>query len=306
MSGVAQPVERHGAIDASAGGLMIVLTFSWGLNGVAAKLAGVGYSPVMLTVLRSAIAALCVYGWCRWRGVALFERDGTMWPGILAGLLFGGEFVLLFWGLDYTSVARSALMLNTVPFWVLVGAHFLLGERMSMLKLAGTVLAFGGVVLVFSDKLSAPGPTAVRGDIMCLIAGALWGATVLVVRKSSLAAASPEKVLLYQLVVSALMAVPLLAVSGPALREVTALASGAMLFQAIYVVALTYLVWFWLVRRYPAGALASFAFLTPAFGVILGGLLLAEPVSVRIVAALGMIAVGIVLANRPSRRQPRG
>ncbi|MEP2452079.1 MAG: DMT family transporter [Nitratireductor sp.] len=306
MSGVAQPVERHGAIDASAAGLMIVLTFSWGLNGVAAKLAGVGYSPVMLTVLRSAIAALCVYGWCRWRGVALFERDGTMWPGILAGLLFGGEFVLLFWGLDYTSVARSALMLNTMPFWVLVGAHFLLGERMSMLKLAGTVLAFGGVVLVFSDKLSAPGPTAVRGDIMCLIAGALWGATVLVVRKSSLAAASPEKVLLYQLVVSALMAVPLLAVSGPALREVTALASGAMLFQAIYVVALTYLVWFWLVRRYPAGALASFAFLTPAFGVILGGLLLAEPVSVRIVAALGMIAVGIVLANRPSRRHPRG
>ncbi|MEQ8448293.1 MAG: DMT family transporter [Nitratireductor sp.] len=306
MSGVAQPVERHGAIDASAAGLMIVLTFSWGLNGVAAKLAGVGYSPVMLTVLRSAIAALCVYGWCRWRRVALFERDGTMWPGILAGLLFGGEFVLLFWGLDYTSVARSALMLNTMPFWVLVGAHFLLGERMSMLKLAGTVLAFGGVVLVFSDKLSAPGPTAVRGDIMCLIAGALWGATVLVVRKSSLAAASPEKVLLYQLVVSALMAVPLLAVSGPALREVTALASGAMLFQAIYVVALTYLVWFWQVRRYPAGALASFAFLTPAFGVILGGLLLAEPVSVRIVAALGMIAVGIVLANRPSRRQPRG
>ncbi|MVA97522.1 EamA family transporter [Nitratireductor sp. CAU 1489] len=306
MTRTAQALQRHGAIDTFAAGLMIVLTFSWGLNGVAAKLAGVGYSPVLLTIMRSAIAALCVYGWCRWRGVALFERDGTMWPGILAGLLFGGEFVLLFWGLDYTSVARSALMLNTMPFWVLVGAHFLLGERMSMLKLAGTVLAFGGVALVFSDKLSLPGPAAIRGDIMCLVAGALWGATVLVIRKSSLATASPEKVLLYQLVVSAVLVLPLLAVSGPALREVTALASAAMLFQAIYVVALTYLVFFWLVRRYPAGGLASFAFLTPAFGVMLGGLLLDEPVSVNIVAALGLIAVGIVLANWPSRRTARG
>lgn len=306
MSGTAQPVERYGAIDGFAAALMVVLTFSWGLNGVAAKLAGVGYSPVLLTILRSAIGAACVYGWCRWRGVALFERDGTMWPGILAGLLFGGEFVLLFWGLDYTSVARSALMLNTMPFWVLVGAHFLLGERMSIMKLVGTVLAFGGVALVFSDKLSLPGPTAIRGDIMCLVAGALWGATVLVIRKSRLATASPEKVLLYQLVVSAVLALPLLAVSGPALREVTALASAAMLFQAIYVVAFTYLVFFWLVRRYPAGGLTSFAFLTPVFGVMLGGLLLGEPLSARIVAALALIAVGIVLANRPPRRRPRG
>lgn len=301
---ISQTMDRRDAIDLFAALLMIGLTFSWGLNGVAAKIAGTGFSPVFMTIARSAVAALCVFLWCRWRGIGLFGSDGTLWPGLAAGFLFGAEFVLIFWGLDYTTVARSALMVNTMPFWVLIGAHFMLGERMSALKVCGTALAFCGVVLVFSDDLSLPDPSAIRGDIMCLVAGALWAATTIVIKGSRLATAGAEKVLLYQLVVSAVMTVPLLAVSGPAIREVTALATSALLFQAIFVVAFTYLLWFWLVRRYPATGLTSFAFLTPAFGVLLGGLLLDEPLSLRIFVALALIAIGLVVVNRPARRIP--
>ena len=57
-------------------------------------------------------------------------------------------------------------------------------------------------------------------------------------------------------------------------------------------------------QRYPAGGLSSFAFLTPAFGVLMGGLLLDEPLSLRIFIALGLIAVGLVIVNRPARRIP--
>ena len=116
-------------------------------------------------------------------------------------------------------MARSTLMVNTMPFWVLVGAHFLLGEHMTLRKWAGLALAFAGVVLVFSDKLSLPGPEAITGDIMSLGAGVLWAATTLVIKKSRLAATSAEKLLLYQLAVSAAMALPLLLFAGPALRE---------------------------------------------------------------------------------------
>jgi len=293
-------LDRRDNIDAAAVALLLLLTFSWGLNGVAGKVANTGYNPIFLTVARSAIAAVLVFAWCRLRGIALFERDGTLWPGILAGLLFGGEFALIFVGLDYTSVARSALMVNTMPFWVLLAGHFLLGERMSLAKLGGLVLAFAGVVVVFSDELSLPSPEAINGDLMSLCAGLFWAATIIVIKASKLSRASAEKMLLYQLVVSAVIIVPLIPLAGPAIRDVSSLATGALLFQAVYVVAFTYILWFWMMRRYPAAGLSSFAFLTPVFGVLLGGLLLDEPLTAKLFLALGLIAAGLIIVNRPA------
>ncbi len=302
MSNAPAATLERPAIDSFAAALMIGLTFSWGLNQVAVKFANTGYNPIFAALLRSAIACALVWLWCRYRRIPLFERDGTLWAGIAVGGLFGAEFALIFLGLDYTSAARATLMVNTMPFWVLIGGHFLLGERITMQKFCGLALAFGGVALVFSDKLSLPGPEALRGDLMCLAGGVLWAATTLVIKGSKLSVASAEKTLLYQLVVSAVFLIPLVPLAGPLLRDVTPLATGALLFQAVYVVAFTYLLWFWLMRRYPASGLSSFAFLTPAFGVLCAGLVLNEPLSMRIFAALILIAVGLLLVNRPLRR----
>ncbi|TKT79286.1 DMT family transporter [Aquamicrobium sp. LC103] len=301
MSDAAGALERRDSIDGFAAAVMIGLTFSWGFNQVAIKVANVGYNPIFAVLLRSVIACVLVLLWCRLRRIPLFERDGTLGAGILAGVLFGGEFALIFLGLDFTTAARSALMINTMPFWVLIGAHFLLGEHITRLKLAGVALAFCGVFLVFSDKLSVPGPSALWGDLMCLGAGILWAATILVIKGSRLARASAEKTLLYQLSVSALFVVPFVPLAGPALRDVTALATASLLFQAVFIVAFTYVLWFWLMRRYPASGLSSFAFLTPAFGVLCGGFLLGETVTPRIFLALGLIAAGLVLVNRRPR-----
>ncbi|MEO9336928.1 DMT family transporter [Mesorhizobium sp. SB112] len=295
--------DRRDAIDAAAVAILIGITFSWGLNGVAAKLANTGFNPIFVTLARSALGGILVLAWCRYRKINVFTRDGTLVAGLIAGSLFGVEFILVYVALDYTSVARSTLMVNTMPFWVLIGAHFLLGERMSAMKFAGMAMAFVGVALVFSDRLSLPDPSAITGDIMSLVAGALWAATTLVIKKTRLAETSAEKLLLYQLAVASVMALPLLAVSGPIIREISAISISAILFQAVFIVAFTYILWFWLMRRYPATGLSSFAFLTPAFGVICGGVLLGETISARIVIALVLIAAGLMLVNRPAKRK---
>lgn len=293
-------------IDGFAVAIMLLLTFSWGLNQVAIKVSNVGYNPMLSVFVRSVGGGFLVYLWCRWRGIALFSRDGTLWAGVAAGFLFGFEFILIFIGLEYTSAARSALMLNTMPFWMLAGAHFLLGEKVTRQKLAGLVLAFTGVILIFSDGLSLPGPQAIWGDLMCLLAGALWAATVLIIRTTRLSQASAEKTLLYQLGGSAAVALPLIPFYGPLLRDVTVPATASLVFQTVFIVAFTYVLWFWMVRRYPASGLSSFTFLSPAFGVILAGLLLGEPMTARILAALALIAAGLVLVNRPARPKAAG
>jgi drug/metabolite transporter (DMT)-like permease len=306
MTAVTQPLERRDAIDTAAVVFMLMLTMSWGMNGVAAKLATSGYNPIFLNVARSGIACVLVYLWCLYRRVPLFARDGTLWAGILVGLLFGTEFILVFVSLEHTTVARNSLLVNTMPFWVLIGAHFWLGERMSLQKLFGLILAFGGVAVVFADKLGDAGGPTLFGDLLALVAGLLWALTTLAIKGTKLASAGAEKVLLYQLVVSALMAIPLVSLAGPAFRDVSTVATGALLFQAVYVVAFTYILWFWLMRRYPAAGLSSFAFLSPAFSVICGWLVLGEALTWNIFLALGLIATGLIIVNRPSRRRAAG
>jgi drug/metabolite transporter (DMT)-like permease len=288
----------------SAAAIMLGLTFSWGLNGVAAKISYAGYDPVFISIVRSAIGGLLVFAWCRWRGIALFTRDGTLGAGALAGLLFGLEFLFLYVGLDHTTVARNTLLVNTMPFWVLIGGHFLLGEHFTMRKLMGLLLAFAGLVAVFSDKLgTAGGAATMTGDLMSLAGGIFWALTYIVIKRSKLAVASAEKLLLYQLAGAAVIGTLAMPFAGPPVRELAMLPTAALLFQAIYIVAFTYVLWFWLLRRYPAAGLASFTFLTPAFGVLCGGILLGEPLTWRIVVALVLIATGLIVVNRPARPQ---
>jgi drug/metabolite transporter (DMT)-like permease len=306
VSSAAVTAGRRDAVDATAAALMVLLTLSWGLNYVAAKVSYAGFDPVFLSVIRSLIGGLCVVAWCRWRCIALFRRDGTLGAGIGVGLLFGVEFLFLYVGLEHTTVARNTLLVNSMPFWMLLGGHFLLGERMTTRKTLGLLLAFAGLVLVFADKLGAYKENMLAGDLLSLGAGVAWAATNIVIKRSTLTSVAAEKLLLYQLAGAAAVGLAVMPFSGAPVRELAWAPTLALLFQSIYVVAFTYVLWFWMLGRYPASGLSSFAFLTPVFGVLCGGVLLGEPLSPAVFAALALIAVGLIVVNRPARRQIPG
>ena len=289
------------SFDGLAIALVMFIMFTWGLNQVAIKIGNRGFNPMLMAAGRAALGGFCVFIWCYWKRIPLFGRDGTLKPGILAGLLFGVEFVLIFLAMELTSVGRVTLMMNVMPFWVAIGSHFLLGERMSVRAFIGMCVAFLGVFVVFSDHISRPGPNAVYGDLLALISGMLWGMTTLVIKRSKLASAAPEKTLLYQLAVAALVPLPFIPLSGPLIRDLDMLSVLSFLFQSMFVVAVTYPLWFWMVRRYPASKLSNFAFLTPAFGVLLSGVLLNEHLGWKIFVALALIGLGLIIINRPAK-----
>jgi len=294
--------ERKSQLDALAVASLVTCCFLWGLNQVAAKAALPEVGALWQAALRSSGATLLLWLWSRGRGIALFDRDGTLAGGLVAGALFAAEFVCIFIGLQFTTASRMVVFIYTAPFVVALGMPLVSpAERLRLVQAVGLVLAFAGVAWAFSEGFSQPaaGPRQWLGDGLGVLAGVLWGATTLAIRASKLTHASAEKTLLYQLAFSALLLLAGALATEPApLHALSPLAWSSLAFQIVVVSFASYLVWFWLIRHYPATPIASFTMLTPIFGLILGALLLAEPITARLLIALATVATGIFLVNR--------
>src|ERR1043166_4613619 len=194
-------------LDAVAALIMVGLTLSWGLNQVSIKLALPEIPPFIQATIRSVGAFVIIAIWARLRGVSLNVRDGTLIGGLLAGALFGVEFLLIFPALQFTAASRATLFIYTAPFFVAIGSTVLLGERLRAVQWIGLLLSFARLVVAFGVPDAARDGRQLIGDLMMVGAGAAWGATTLVIKGSGLRSAPPEKVLAYQLAVS----IPMLA-----------------------------------------------------------------------------------------------
>jgi drug/metabolite transporter (DMT)-like permease len=288
-------------LDALAIAATIALCVSWGFNNVAIKLAIHDIPPLIQSATRSAIAALLVTAWTQARGIPLFKRDGTLAAGIFAGVLFAFEFLLIYRGLVWTTASRGMLFLYLAPFFVVLGSRWLIpGDHFRASQWLGLVLSFAGIVLAFGIPAPAAERRQIFGDLMLVGGAAAWAATTLLVKSTALARTSPEKMLLYQLVISA----PLLAVAAAAFGErieamPSALALGAFAYQTLWVVSVTFPIWFALIVRYSAGRLSAFTFLAPLCGVAAGHLVLNEPLTPPFALAVVLVAAGLILVNRP-------
>jgi drug/metabolite transporter (DMT)-like permease len=281
-------------LDANAISLMLLVTLLWGLQQVTVKWALHGVTPVTQAAIRSAVATVLLLIWIRARRIPMLERDRTLWPGIGAGLLFAGEFFLIYLGLRYTAASRMVVFLFSAPILTAIGlAIWVPGERLRSWQWLGVLLAFGGLVLAFADGFVSA-RSMLFGDLCGVAAALLWALTTVLVRASALAPVRAEKTLLYQLAVSALGA---LAIGEAGVVQIDARVVASLIYQGLVVAFASYLTWFWLLTRYLAARLSVFSFLTPMFGVIAGVLLLGETLTSNFLVAALAIGAGIALVN---------
>ena len=293
-----QPSARQ--LDLTGALILIALCAVWGGNTPAVKIANEGITPVFQAGLRSIGSGTLLILWCWWRGIRLFKLDDTLPLGLLIGCLFSLEFGLLYLGLSMTDASRAVLYIFVSPFVTALGAHFFMpGERLTPLKWLGLILAFTAVAIVFSSGLSVPKPEQILGDILCIAMGITWGVENVIVKVSRLRHVEVERILFYDLTISAVIltgAAWLLGEAGlfdPSWRVLASLA-----YAIVAISFVSYLVFTSMLRRYQAAGLASFMFLSPIFGVVIATLMLGETLTPTILIALGLNALGIVLVNR--------
>ncbi len=293
------------SLSAQAIGLMLMLCFSWGFNQIAVKLALPDIPPLWQGTIRSMAALPVLLLIAHFRGVKLFERDGTLRAGLLLGVTFGMEFVLVYRGLELTSASRAVVFLYTAPFFVALGSFRLLGERLRVLQWGGLALSFAGVALAIGVPQPDVDASVLWGDLLIVGGGALWAATTLIVKATALRHAPAEKALIYQVAIS----IPILGMAAFSFGETVThfpgpLALSLMAYQAIWVVGLTFLLWFVLVQSYSASKLSAFTFITPLFGVAASYFILHDRLTPVFGAAALLVIAGLYLVNRPHPGDP--
>jgi drug/metabolite transporter (DMT)-like permease len=303
-----QLVHSSGGRPLSPGAvaLMLMLCLSWGFNQIAVKLALPDIPPMLQAMIRSAGALPVLLLIARLRGVKIFVSDGTLGAGLVAGVLFSLEFVLIFRGLLLTSASRAVVFLYTAPFFVALGSYQFLGERLRASQWGGLGLSFAGVALAIGVPQANVDADVLLGDLMIVGGGALWAATTLIAKGTALRNAAPEKALGYQVALS----IPILSlaawISGETITRVPGpLALSLMAYQAVWVVGLTFLLWFALVQTYSASKLSAFSFITPLFGVVASYFIMHDTLTPAFGAAALLVIAGLYLVNRPDVTGPK-
>lgn len=289
------------ALDSKASGIMFGLCILWGLQQVVLKLAAPDISAVMQIALRSGLSALMVYPMIKLaKGTSLWGRD-YLAAGILVGLLFAAEFFLVAQALRFTSAAHTVVLLYTAPIFVALGLHWKLpSERLSLIQWLGIACAFFGIVIAFLFRPAvsqAAASSALWGDVLALLAGVLWAATTIAVRLTKLAEAPATQTLFYQLFIAFLVLLPVAFFMGQATIHWSVLSLTSLLFHTVVVSFASYLIWFWLLKKYLASQLGVFSFLTPIFGMCFGVVLLNEQLELNFLVGTCFVLMGVVVVS---------
>ena len=281
--------------------ILLLLALIWGANMGIIKIGGRELAPLFMAGLRSMVSAVCLCFWIKAKGIALFPSKIVVLHGLVTGLFFGTEVGLIYLALDYTLTSRVYVLVYTAPFFAAIQAHFLLeNDRLNVWKVSGLIVAFAGVVLLFAQGLESLSISTLSGDMMALGGAALWASTTVYIKKHLVQRAAPLQTLFYQVLFSAPLLFALsLFFEDPMVSGFSPATGFSMFYQCIIVAFLSYAAWFELIHRHPVSLLHAFSFFTPILGVFLSGLLImGEPLTFAILAAMGLVSVGLVLVNR--------
>ena len=276
-------------------GLLLALLASalWGMTPVATKGALQGWSPEFVSVFRLAAAAL-LFRILGGAGTRWFVADRWTW---LAGIGLGADFVLYNYGLQRTSATVAGLVVNIEMVSTVALAVWLLGERLSVHRVVGSIVTLAGVVAVNCEGVQLVQLTANEqtfGNLLVMTASVAWSLFAVAQRKTRVGTNLFQR-LTPIFSVAALTVLPTLAHRG-AWTMTGGLAPFIMLvLLAVVCTGLVYFVYAQAQDLIDVSALAILLCSIPIFTVIFAYLLLGEPLTSRVVLGGIIVLMGIVI-----------
>ncbi|MFH0781708.1 MAG: DMT family transporter [Pseudomonadota bacterium] len=291
------PAATDGGLPLGASLFTMFLCILFGANTVAVKISLTGLGVFTTAGLRFGIAAVAVSLWavCTGKPLALSRRQARQLAPLV--VIFFCQLALFNFGQSMTTASHGTLISNVLPFVVMILAHYFIpGERIRLQKVAGLVLGFVGVTMLFFDSLIMTGD-AFQGDLLILLAVLVWACNAVYVKKI-IAGFHPLQISLYPMT----MTVPVFLLcgyffDGEMVRSFDAPVVKALLYQALVTASFGFVAWNTLMSKYGATTLHSFVFIMPVSGVFLGVVMLGEPVTAHLITSIILVTLGLIIVN---------
>ena len=288
----------------AAGLFTVFLCILFGSNAVAIKIAFLGLGVFTTAAIRFAVAAVAIFIWARITGQKIALKTGQLHQVLIFSALFTTQLSLFYLGLSKSNASRGTLLANLLPFFILFLAHFFIaGDRITKKKFVGILLGFTGVVFMFLDEDSMRNGFR-TGDLTILCAVFIWSCST-VYLKRIIGNFSPFQVVMF----SNFFSVPVFFVAAllwdtDMVFNLDLPVIGALLYQGLVTASFGFVAWNTMLKKYGAVSLHAFVFIMPIAGVALGGLLLDEPITIKILLALVFIVSGILVVHWKTREAP--
>lgn len=302
-------MNQHIAENKEFSPLMAIFTSllctAFGANVVAVKVSLSGLGSFTTAGLRFSIAIIAIFLWAKATRRSFDIKKGQMQQLLIISLIFTVQMSLLYLGMNKTSASRGTLLINLQPFFILLLAnYFIPGERITKRKIVGLLMGFAGVAFVLLEKKDLTTGFQI-GDLMILSTAFFWACQVVYVKRI-IHAFEPFHIVLFQMIFS----VPFFFLGGilwdsTMIAQVNPSVVVALLYQSLITASLGFIIWTNMLRSYGAVTLHSFVFIMPIAGVLLGGLLLGDPITFNILTALLLIVLGILVIHFNPRKAQR-
>ena len=297
-----QPLNED--ISFAAGLFIVFLCLLFGSNAVAIKITFSGLGVFTTAALRFGIAVCAIFLWARITGRKTALKKGQIHQVLIFASMFSIQLSLFYLGLSKSNASRGTLLANLLPFFILFLAHFFIaGDRITRQKFFGILLGFTGVVFMFLDKTSLASGFR-TGDLIILGAVFIWSCSS-VYLKRVIGTFRPFQLVMY----SNLFAVPVFLIEALLFDDAMIFHLDgpvivSLVYQSLVTASFGFVAWNSMLKKHGAVSLHAFVFIMPIAGVALGGLLLGEPITLKILLALVFIVSGILVVHWKTREEP--
>ena len=271
---------------------LAIMSIIWGYNWVVMKEALRFCDPFVFAAILVFPAAICLFGI-----LLLTKKDWrprqVKWTVLLGLLSTTLGLGLPIWALVSGGAGKTAVLLYTMPFCVILLAWPILGERISGLEWLAVILAFAGLALIVAVDA---GGANLWSSILAVISGISWAGSAVITR---IMRRDPDfdvvSVTTWQMIygVWPLIIISILVPSSPI--QWTPVFSAALLYNVLLVSVIAFLLWFYILERIPAGMATMGTLVTPVLAIVLAAIQLGEIPSSREALGIFLILSGIGL-----------
>lgn len=287
---------------------LALLILIWGTTWAAIRVGLEGIPPIAGVALRFGIAGVFLLGLAFVRGVPLGRRPMERRLWWINGLLsFCLSYGVVYWAEQWVPTGLAAVLFSTFPLFVALFAHvWLPAERLDGASIIGILLGVGGVAVIFSEDLSALGGREVAlASAVFLLSPVASAVANVAVKKWGSGISSLSLTAVPMGMTAAIMGGLALAFEHGRSVRWTGATVGSLLYLALCGSALTFTLYFWLLKHIAATRLSLITYGIPVVAVLVGWLFLDEVLTARTLVGAALILVGVGLVISPRRRRRR-